>query len=67
MTRYPNGWGGQESNGLYVLDENMKVSGKIEDLAFGESIQSARFLGDTGYFVTYKSGRSAVFCGFKRP
>lgn len=54
VTRYPNGWGGQESNGLYVLDENMKVSGKIEDLAFGESIQSARFLGDTGYFVTYK-------------
>ena len=32
----------------------MKGSGIIEDLAFGESIQSARFLGDTGYFVTYK-------------
>ncbi len=54
VTRYPNGWGGQESNGLYVLDESMKVSGKIEDLAFGENVKSARFLGDTGYFVTYK-------------
>lgn len=54
VTRYPNGWGGQESNGLYVLDESMKVTGKIEDLAAGETIQSARFLGDVGYFVTYK-------------
>lgn len=52
-------WTGQtkmvRSNGLYVLDSNLKVVGKIEDLAQGESIESARFMGDTGYFVTYRN------------
>lgn len=39
---------------LYVLDENLDVYGKIENLAPGESIRSARFLGDIGYFVTFR-------------
>lgn len=43
------------SNGLYVLDSALKVIGKIEHLAKGESIESARFMGDTGYFVTYRN------------
>ncbi len=37
------------SNGLYVLDEKLKTIGKIEDLAEGEQIKAARFMGDTGY------------------
>lgn len=41
-------------NGLYVLDGDLKVSGKIEHLAKGEQIYSARFLGDAGYFVTFR-------------
>lgn len=45
---------GVEVNALYVLDENLKTVGKIEDIAKGESIYSARFLGDMAYFVTYK-------------
>lgn len=44
----------ETSNSLYVLDENLKVSGKIENLAKDELIYSARFLGDTGYFVTFR-------------
>ena len=43
------------SNGLYVLDEKLKTIGKIEDLAEGEQIKAARFMGDTGYFVTYRN------------
>lgn len=39
---------------LYVLDEHLDVAGKIEDLAPGETVRSARFLGNTGYFVTFR-------------
>lgn len=50
-------WSSQQDsdiNGLYVLDENLKIVGKVDDLAPDETIQSARFMGDTGYFVTYR-------------
>lgn len=43
-----------ETNALYVYDEQMKLVGKIEDIAPDETIRSARFLGDTGYFVTFR-------------
>lgn len=42
------------SNSLYVLDQNLKVTGKIENLAKDELVYSARFMGDTGYFVTFR-------------
>lgn len=42
------------TNSLYVLDEKLKVTGKIENLAEDERIYSARFLGDAGYFVTFR-------------
>lgn len=49
-------WGdGQAYNHLYVLDERMNITGFIENLAPDETIQSARFLGDVGYFVTYRN------------
>ncbi|WNF38262.1 beta-propeller domain-containing protein [Bacillaceae bacterium IKA-2] len=41
-------------NLLFVLDENLKVSGSITGIAKGERIFSARFLGDRGYIVTFK-------------
>ncbi|MFW9832064.1 MAG: beta-propeller domain-containing protein, partial [Candidatus Thorarchaeota archaeon] len=42
----------QVSN-VYILDMEMKIRGCIEGLAPGESIYSVRFLGDTGYLVTF--------------
>jgi inhibitor of cysteine peptidase len=42
------------SNQLYILDENLKETGKIEELARGERIYSARFMGDRIYMVTFK-------------
>ncbi|MGP3702254.1 MAG: beta-propeller domain-containing protein [Candidatus Bathyarchaeota archaeon] len=43
------------SNNVYVLDvENLKIVGKLEDLAPGEKIYSARFMGDRCYIVTFK-------------
>lgn len=41
-------------NHLYVLDEEMSIIGKVEDLAPGERIYSVRFLGDRAYIVTFK-------------
>jgi len=41
-------------NQLYVLDENLSIIGSIEDLAPGEQIYSARFMGDRAYLVTFK-------------
>lgn len=44
----------QDSNSLYILDKNLKELSRIEGLAPGETIYSARFMGDTGYFVTFR-------------
>ncbi|MEM5812526.1 MAG: beta-propeller domain-containing protein [Candidatus Aenigmatarchaeota archaeon] len=43
-----------QKNHVYVLDAGMSVVGKLEDLAPGESIYSARFIGDRAYLVTFK-------------
>lgn len=42
------------TNSVYVLNEDMEVVGKIEGLAEDERIYSARFMGDVGYFVTFR-------------
>jgi len=39
---------------LYVLDENMKTVGKVEELAKGERIYSVRFMQNRAYLVTFK-------------
>ena len=42
-------------NHLYILDiDKMKLVGSVEDLASGEQIYSARFIGDRAYMVTFK-------------
>jgi len=45
---------GAEGNNVYVLDENMETVGRLENLAPGEEIYSARFMGDRCYLVTFK-------------
>ncbi len=50
-------WGSPENtsaNNLYVLNDQMQVCGKIENIAPGERIYSVRFIGDRGYIVTFK-------------
>lgn len=41
-------------NHLFILDENMKQVGSVENLAVNERIYSARFLGDKAYMVTFR-------------
>lgn len=43
-----------DSNGVYVLDMDLEETGKIEKLAKDERVYSARLMGDTGYFVTFR-------------
>jgi len=42
------------TNNVYVLDDALKLTGKLEGLAPGEKIYSARFMGDKAYMVTFK-------------
>lgn len=42
------------SNSVYVLDGNLETVGSIENLAKDERVYSARLMGDTGYFVTFR-------------
>ena len=50
-----NNWneGSQTSNNIYILDETLNQVSKIENIAPGESIYAARFLGDRAYLVTF--------------
>jgi len=41
-------------NHVYVLDMNLTIVGKLENLAPGEKIYSARFMGERCYLVTFK-------------
>lgn len=43
-----------ETNSVYVLDEKLKMLGSIKGLAEDERVYSARFMGDVGYFVTFR-------------
>lgn len=47
-------WGGQSKNHVYILDMDLEVIGKLEGLASGEKIYSARFMGDKFYLVTFR-------------
>lgn len=56
-----------ETNSVYVLDSKLKTVGAIRGLAKDERIYSARFLGDMGYFVTFRE-TDPLFCAdFKDP
>jgi len=41
-------------NHVYILDMALNITGSLEDLARGETIYSARFMGERGYLVTFK-------------
>jgi inhibitor of cysteine peptidase len=41
-------------NNLYVMDKDLEIIGKVEDIAPGERIYSTRFIEDRAYMVTFK-------------
>lgn len=44
----------EPTNTLYILDAELKEVGKADNLANGERIKSARFVGNTAYIVTFR-------------
>ncbi len=53
--RFGNLAGRGTSNGLCVMNSDLKVLGEIEDVAPGETIQSSYYIDNMAYFVTYKN------------
>ncbi len=49
-----NSWDNTSLNHVYVLDSSLGLIGSAENLARGEQIYSARFMGDRAYLVTFK-------------
>lgn len=43
------------TNNVYITDEMLNITGKIENMAPGERIYSVRFMGERGYVVTFKN------------
>jgi uncharacterized secreted protein with C-terminal beta-propeller domain len=48
-----NWMGSSQRNALYVLNMNLSIVGKLENIANGENLHSARFMGDRCYLVTF--------------
>ncbi|MFH0954869.1 MAG: beta-propeller domain-containing protein [Candidatus Micrarchaeota archaeon] len=44
----------KSTNNIFIFDSELKKTGSLEDLAPGEKIYSARFMGARGYLVTFK-------------
>lgn len=47
-------FGTDSENDVYVLDNNLKISGSVQGLGITERIFSARFIEDKGYLVTFR-------------
>ena len=40
---------------IYVLNKNLELIGALEDIAYDEQVKSVRFMGDTGFVVTFRN------------
>ena len=40
---------------IYVLNKNLELIGSLEDIAYDEQVKSVRFMGDTGFIVTFRN------------
>lgn len=49
-----SGYDDEDTNQLYVFDENLKELSRIENIAVGEKIYAVRFIGKIGYVVTFE-------------
>jgi len=47
-------YGQTTENNVYVLNMSLNITGSVTGLAPGETIYSARFMGERGYLVTFK-------------
>lgn len=45
----------KDVSSVYVLDKELNLIGKLENIADDEQVKSVRFMGDTGYIVTFRN------------
>lgn len=58
---------GTSKNNLYVLDDMLSITGRVEDMAPGEKIYSVRFMGNRAYVVTFKKVDPLFVIDLKNP
>lgn len=44
-----------ESSQIYILDEKLRIVGKLDNIAPGEHMYSVRFIGNRAYMVTFRN------------
>ena len=47
-------WINDQATNLYVLDKNLNLAGKLENIEPGEDFKSSRYMGDKLYLVTFQ-------------
>jgi len=47
-------WRSRQTTNVYILDDKLNIVGQVNDIATGETLHSARFMGDRAYLVTFK-------------
>lgn len=60
-------WGDELTNQVYVLAPDLTVAGEVSGIAPGETIKSVRFMGDTGYVVTFEQTDPLFVIDFSNP
>lgn len=46
--------GANSSNDVYTLDEDLEVQGSVTGMSDGQEVFGVRFVGDTGYVITFR-------------
>ncbi len=54
-------------NAVFVLDSNLNILGRLQDIAEDEQIYSTRFVGDRLYMVTYRNVDPFFVIGLSNP
>lgn len=49
------GWSSEQSTNVYVLNMNLSIVGRLENISMGEKFHSARFMEDRCYLVTFQN------------
>ncbi len=52
---------------VYVLDESLNIIGELIDIAEDEQVKAVRFMGDTGYVVTFRNTDPLFIIDFSDP
>ena len=60
-------YGKTTENNVYILNMSLNITGSLENLAPGETIYSARFMGEKGYLVTFKKVDPLFVINLKDP